>query len=268
MPLIDTGYTLKEACELISQKLPDEDSSANLIEVLHAGEAKAEMTCDTTGNTYRLPSEVWKSTDGRFDFDIDSSQGRIQEKLVRHPTPSYTAQPRGHFDRDGHFHPNYVTGEVRIERTSFDALLDKVGGDALLKPRRRGRRARSLEAESVGRREPTPLRVTPKERPELGEGNEAVASPQGVPGVASQSSQKRRRGGAKPGPYYPKLKKFMETLYEKDLEKFENGTPTELRNLVEWRFKNDGVRAYPNRSGLDKAIAKAKREIIDSDDRI
>ena len=146
MPLIDTGYTLKEARELISQKLPAEDSSANLIEVLHAGEAKAEMTCDTTGNTYRLPSEVWKSTDGRFDFDIESSQGSIQEKLVRRPTPSYTAQPRGHFDRDGHFRPNYVTGEVRIERTSFDALLDKVGGDALLKSRRRGRRARSLEA--------------------------------------------------------------------------------------------------------------------------
>ncbi len=126
MPLVDTGYTLKEACNLISQKLPDEASSSNLVEALHKGPLIATITCEVTGNTYRLSSAVWKSSDSRFDFDIETSRGSIQEKLVRRPTPSYTAKPRGHFDRDGHFHPNYVTGEVRIERESFDALLEKV----------------------------------------------------------------------------------------------------------------------------------------------
>ncbi len=90
----------------------------------------------------------------------------------------------------------------------------------------------------------------------------------GTPGLGTQSSQKRRRGGRKPGPYYSKLKKFMELLYERNMEKFENGTPAELRDLVELRFKNDGVRVYPKRSGLDKAIAKAKQEVIDSADRL
>ncbi len=126
MSLVDTGYTLKEACNLISQKLPDEASSSNLIEALHMGVLKATLTCEVTGNTYRLPNAVWKSSDVQFDFDIEASRGSIQEKLVLRPTPSYTAKPRGHFDRDGHFHPNYLTGEVRIERESFDTLLGKV----------------------------------------------------------------------------------------------------------------------------------------------
>ena len=126
MPLVDTGYTLKEACNLISQKLPHEDSPSNLVEALHMGPLIATITCELTGNTYRLPSAVWKSSDARFDFDIEASCGSIQEKLVRRPAPSYTAKPRGHFDRDGHFHPNYLTGEVRIERESFDALLEKM----------------------------------------------------------------------------------------------------------------------------------------------
>ncbi len=146
MPLVDTGYTLKEACNLISQKLPQEDSSSNLVEALHMGTLIATITCEATGNTYRLPSAVWKSSDARFEFDIEASRGSIQEKLVRRPTPSYTPKPRGHFDRDRHYYPNYVSGEIRIERESFDALLEKVGGDALPKPRGRGRRARSLEA--------------------------------------------------------------------------------------------------------------------------
>ena len=93
--------------------------------------------------------------------------------------------------------------------------------------------------------------------------NQAVESPQGVPELASQSNLKRRRGGAKPGPYYFKLKKFMEFLHEKSLEKFENGTPAELRSLVELRFERDSVLRYPKRSGLDKAIAKAKQEVIE-----
>ncbi len=91
---------------------------------------------------------------------------------------------------------------------------------------------------------------------------------QGASGSGTQSSQKRRRGGAKPGPYYSKLKKFMEFLHENVLEKFENGTPAELRSLVELRFQSYGVWRYPKRSGLDKAIAKAKQEVIDSADRL
>ena len=79
---------------------------------------------------------------------------------------------------------------------------------------------------------------------------------------------KRRKGGLKPGPYYSQLKKFMKFLHENNLEKFENGTPCELRSLVELRFKRDGVLRYPKRSGLDKAIAKAKQEVIDSADRL
>ena len=61
----------------------------------------------------------------------------------------------------------------------------------------------------------------------------------------------------------------MTVLHEKNLEKFENGTPAELRSLVELRFKNTGVLHYPTtRSGLDTAIAKAKQEVIDSTDRL
>ncbi len=86
---------------------------------------------------------------------------------------------------------------------------------------------------------------------------------QGASGLGTQSSQKRRTGGRQPGPYYSKLKKFMELLYERDLEKFENGTPAELRSSVELRFHRDGVLRYPKRSGLDKAIAKAKQEVIE-----
>ena len=82
-------------------------------------------------------------------------------------------------------------------------------------------------------------------------------------------SQKRRKGGPTPGPYYSKLVTLMTLLYDKEFEKFENGTPAELRRLVKWRFKNDSVKGYPkSRNGLDKAIAKAKREVIDSVDRI
>ncbi len=93
--------------------------------------------------------------------------------------------------------------------------------------------------------------------------NQAVESPQGVPELASQSNLKRRRGGAKPGPYYSKLKKFMKFLHENDLEKFENATPTELRKLVIKIFERDGVLGDPkSRSGLDRAIAKAKREVM------
>ena len=55
----------------------------------------------------------------------------------------------------------------------------------------------------------------------------------------------------------------MEFLHEKSLEKFENGTPAELRSLVELRFQRDSVLRYPKRSGLDKAIANAKQEVIE-----
>ncbi len=126
----------------------------------------------------------------------------------------------------------------------------------------------TIAAEPDGRKEHTPLDVAVKKKPEIEKGNKAVATPRGTPRLASQSSQKRRRGGAKPGPYYSKLKKLMALLYEKDSEKFENGTPAELRRIVKRRFKNDGVLRYPKRSGLDKAIAKAKQEVIDSDDRL
>ena len=87
--------------------------------------------------------------------------------------------------------------------------------------------------------------------------------------MASQSNQKRRRGGAKPGPYYPKLKKIMELLYEQDPEKFEKRSNADMRDLVLMRFKNDRVLSYPkSRSGLDMAIARAKQEVIDSAERL
>ena len=61
----------------------------------------------------------------------------------------------------------------------------------------------------------------------------------------------------------------MKLLHEKEFKKFEKGTNTELRKLVIKFFERDGVLGYPkSRSGLDRAIAKAKREVIDSADRI
>lgn len=87
---------------------------------------------------------------------------------------------------------------------------------------------------------------------------------QGASGSGTQSSQKRQRGGRKPGPYYSKLKKFMELLYERDSEKFEKGTPAKIRDMVLLRFEKDRVVSYPKtRSGLDKAIEKAKQEVIE-----
>ena len=126
-----------------------------------------------------------------------------------------------------------------------------------------------FEAEPDGREEHTPLKVTPKEKSEDGEENKAAALPKAVPGMTKKSSQKRRRSGPKPAPYYFKLVKLMTLLHEKEFEKFESGTTTDLRDFVKWRFKNDSVKGYPkSRSGLDKAIAKAKREVIDSADRL
>ncbi len=87
---------------------------------------------------------------------------------------------------------------------------------------------------------------------------------QGTPGSGSQSSQKRRTGGPRRGPYYSKLKNILALLYKQDPEKFEKRTNAELRDLVLMRFRNDRVVGYPKgRSGMDKAIEKAKQEVIE-----
>ncbi len=55
-------------------------------------------------------------------------------------------------------------------------------------------------------------------------------------------------------------------MYQEKLEKLK---PAIIRDMVLRRFTNDGVVGYPKtRSGLDKAIEKAKREVIDSAARL
>ncbi len=86
----------------------------------------------------------------------------------------------------------------------------------------------------------------------------------GASGSGAQSSQKRRTGGPRRGPYYSKLKNILALLYKQDPEKFEKRTNAELRDLVLMRFRNDRVVVYPKtRSGMDKAIEKAKQEVIE-----
>ena len=61
----------------------------------------------------------------------------------------------------------------------------------------------------------------------------------------------------------------MKLIYEKEPEEFEKRSRAAMRDLVLRRFRNDGVSGYPkSRSGMDKAIEKAKREVIDSADRL
>ena len=128
-------------------------------------------------------------------------------------------------------------------------------------------RAKMVRGKSVDEKTDVPAQGTPgsgtQSSPSVSVEEKKDVPAQGASGSGTQSSQKRRRGGHKPGPYYSKLKKFMEFLHEKSLEKFENGTPAELRSLVELRFQRDSVLRYPKRSGLDKAIANAKQEVIE-----
>jgi len=134
-------------------------------------------------------------------------------------------------------------------------------------------RAKMVRGKSVDEKTDVPAQGTPgsgtQSSPSVSVEEKKDVPAQGASGSGTQSSQKRRRGGAKPGPYYSKLKKFMTLLHEKDLEKFENGTNAELRELVVKFFKRNDVLGYPSsRSGLDRAIARAKQEVIDSADRI
>ena len=131
MPLFNPNYTLPEALAVIHESLPNESAEENLINALHNGSLQAELVCQKAGSGFRIPSEVWKSTDGRFRFDIKSGAAEIWEKLIRRLTP-YTGKPLGSFDRDGQFHPKYVKGEIRLARSSLDSLLDEV---AALRPK-------------------------------------------------------------------------------------------------------------------------------------
>ncbi len=72
----------------------------------------------------------------------------------------------------------------------------------------------TIAAEPDGRKEHTPLDVAVKRKPEIEKGNKAVATPRGTPRLASQSSQKRRTGGPRRGPYYSKLRNILALLYK------------------------------------------------------
>lgn len=212
---------------------------------LHGGNLHAIALRKRDGTSVKIPAHVWARGDIATVFEL----GDLDSKW-RNPNVINFSAEIGTYGS-----PVSVEGTALISERELQALLGE-------KPEHASER----ETEPDGRKEHTPLRLSP-DNPETEEKNKAVVSPQAVPGVVKKSSQKRRKGGHQPGPYYSPLKKFMEMLYNKDLEKFQNDPPPELRRLVEWRFKNDGVRNYPKRSGLDAAIARAKQEIIDSADR-
>ncbi len=234
----EAEYAARERFDAVVGRIRDELYGGNLHAFAHRRRA---------GDLVNIPVHVWGRSDITAVFELGDSDWKW-----RHPNAIKFSAEIGNYGS----HVS-VEGPTLIIERELQALLAE-----------RPEHASEHEIEPGGSEEHTPPRVTPKNKQEFGEGNKAVATPRGTPRLAGQSSQKRRRGGAKPGPYYSKLKKFMEFLHEKSLEKFDDGTPAELRSLVELRFRNDGVLRYPKRSGLDRAIANAKREVIDSADRI
>lgn len=147
MPLIKSDYSISEAVEMISRRLPQEDALASLTNTLHAGEIDAYIINAETGASYQIPAYVWKSTDGRFVWSPSSGGARIHQKIVCRPF-GYSAQPTGKWNRDGQFEPNVISGQVRIRRDRFDELLteaasQKAGGRKIA---RASRNAAIIEA--------------------------------------------------------------------------------------------------------------------------
>lgn len=214
---------------------------------LYGGNLHAFALRQRVGDLVSIPVHVWGRSDISAVFELGDSDWKWS-----HPNVITFSAEIGNYGS----HVS-VEGTTLVRKQELQALFVE-------KPEQVSER----EAEPDGRKEHTPLKVSP-EKPESGERNKAVASPQLVPEVAKKSSQKKRRGGLKPGPYYSKLVRYMTLLHEKDFEKFENGTNAELRELVLKFFKRDDVVGYPSsRSGLDDAITRAKQEVIDSADRI
>ena len=214
---------------------------------LYDGNLHAVALLQRDGRWVNIPVHVWARSDISAIFELGDSDTNWRNPNVI----SFSTEIEGYGTRN-------VKGTTLISEGELQVLLGE-----------RAEHSSEHETEPDGREWPTPLKVTPKEKPEDGEENKAAGPPKAVPGMTKKSSQKRRRGGPKPAPYYSKLVKLMALLHEKEFAKFENGTTAELRDLVKWRFKNDSVKGYPeSRSGLDNAIAKAKREVIDSADRL
>lgn len=125
MPLTKSDYSISEAMEMISARLPDEDPLTNITDTLHAGEVSAKLICSKTGLSHPIPAYVWKSGDGRFVWSPSTGLAHIHERLVS-PRVGYSAKPTGRWNADGEFKPNRITGQVRIDRTQLNELLADV----------------------------------------------------------------------------------------------------------------------------------------------
>lgn len=107
MPLVDRPYyALREALQLIAEKLPGEDPLDNLVEAQSVPfpneKLRAWVVSEKNGQRWVIEAGVW----GSRDFRLTDREKGIGWLRVR-----------------GRLHPIEVTGQVQIDRAMLDALL-------------------------------------------------------------------------------------------------------------------------------------------------